>query len=445
MKNLIRSGLFVLCGAVVLLGANALLADSNNKEDQFEQASLVDLYVFGELGGEMLGLINTKTDQLVQVDLMSLDGWPRDTSTQNAAMQHVWATPNGKTLYFTLDAVAPDPAAVVILGVQGIDWDAGTADLVVEDILPLDKPGTPSRFPAVTQTDPSQPIATWTQPSFTQAHGPTFRPHSPFTYFTHMTDNRIRAINRRTNQLLPPQRFGRKSLQTHGVNFNPSGRLALGTGYYYDSHKIDVYQAIRRTGRLRHLRSITLGNKRAYAAFTHYTYWLNNRYALTVSMQFGPTSLTPAGTSIIGPSGWLLDVYRGRAKQIIGTADSPVDPGIYRSASDLVVAGHKLYVAEEDTIDGSYGDDGFVSVFDISDIHHPRFLKRLQPGRELPADFTVAHGLNVTVDERYVYVASYASNYVIKIETETDKVVRVFGPHEGIQSPHGGFIAGQLR
>jgi DNA-binding beta-propeller fold protein YncE len=440
MKNLMLASLISLGVAFVLLGANAQLAQGKGG-----QPELADLYVFGELGGEMLGLINTETDQLVQIDLLSLPGWPQQSPTQDAAMQHVWVTPNGKTLYFTLDAVYPDPSAVVILGVKGIDWDAGKADLVVQKILPLDPPGMASRYPSVTKVMDGPPIATWTQPGYAQAHGPAFQPHSAFTTFTMLTDNRIQCIDRRTNELLEPMTFGDKSQQTHGVNFNPSGSRALGTGYYYDLNEIDVYKANKGKCDLQYVRSIRLGNDEAYAAWTHYTYWLNNKFALTATMQFGPTSLTPWGATIIGPSVWLLDVPKGRAKQIIGTAATAADPGIFLSASDLVVAGHKLYVAEEDTINGTFGEDGSVSVFDISNIKKPMFLKRLRPGDGLPGDFKVAHGLNVTPDERFVYVASYWSNYILKIDTDTDEVVKEFGPIDGINSPHGAFIAGAYR
>ena len=439
MKKFILSGLISLSVAFVLLGTTAQLVEGKRG-----QTELADLYVFGELGGEILGLINTETDQLIQIDLLSLPGWPQQAPTQDAAMQHVWVTPNGKTIYFTLDAIYPDPSAVVILGVEGINWKAGTANLVVQKILPLDPPGMASQYPVVTKVMGGPPIATWTQPGFTQAHGPAFRPHSPFTTFTHWTDNRIRCIDRRTNELLEPMTFGPISQQTHGVNFNPSGNRALGTGYYYDHNEIDVYKAKKGKCDLKYVKSIILGNKKAYAAWTHFTYWLNNKFALTATMQFGPTSLTPWGTTIIGPSVWLLDVRKGRAKQIIGTAATAADPGIYRSASDLVVAGHKLYVAEEDSINGTFGVDGFVSVFDISNIKKPVFLKRLSPGDGLPGDFKVAHGLNVTPDERFVYVASYWSNYILKIDTDTDEVVKEFGP-DRINAPHGGFIAGAFR
>ena len=445
MKNLILSSLISFCVAFALLGANVPLAQGMKGA----QTKLADLYVFGELGGEMLGLINTETDQLVQVDLLSLPGWPQEAPTQDAAMQHVWVTPNGKTIYFTLDAIYPDPSAVIVIDVVDIDWGDGccdgTADLVVQKILELDQPGMESEYPAVTKVPGGIPIATWTQPGFTQAHGPAFQPHSPFTYFTHWTDNRIRGIDRRTNELLPVLEFGDKSQQTHGVNFNQSGKLALGTGYYYDHNEIDVYKVSKGKSDLKYVKSIILGNDEAYAAWTHFTYWLNNNFALTATMQFGPTSLTPWEATIIGPSVWLLNVAKGSAKQIIGTAATALNPGIFLSASDLVVAGHKLYVAEEDSINGTFGLDGSVSVFDISNINKPMFLKRLRPNDGLPDEFKVAHGLNVTPDERFVYVASYWSNYILKIDTETDEVVATFGPEEGINAPHGAFIAGAYR
>ena len=36
--------------------------------------------------------------------------------------------------------------------------------------------------------------------------------------------------------------------------------------------------------------------------------WLNDRYAYMGTMQVGPTSLTPRGSKVLGPSIWLIDV-----------------------------------------------------------------------------------------------------------------------------------------
>lgn len=427
---IITINIFVIAGAI-----------ARPVTPQKKISDLSNLYVWCEMGDVELGFINTRTDQIVQVPLQDLDGWPGSTC------QHVWVSPDGKTVYASVDATPSAPAAVIIADVRQIDWNQGQADLEIIKTLILDPPGSLSSYPYVEQVVPGQPIADWVIRSWTQAHGPTFLPHSPYTYITQWTDRRIRVIDTRTHELAPidPINFGEVSRQTHGVSFNHSGTLGLGTGYFYDHDEIDVYRVNKHTGDLRYLKSIRLGDEFAHAAFTHYTVWLNNRYALTASMQFGPTSLTPLGSTIIGPGVWLLDVVHGTAKQIIGTAASADDAGVFRSPSDLAVANFQLYVAEEDSLDGTFGDDGYISVFDISNIPQPRFIKRFRPGIELPADFYVAHGINATPDGRSVYVASYASNYIIKIDTLTNEVVKVYGPEDGLNMPHGGYIAGNSR
>ncbi|MDH3605092.1 MAG: hypothetical protein OEU26_36310, partial [Candidatus Tectomicrobia bacterium] len=368
-----------------------------------------------------------------------------------------------------------DPAAVVVIKVAGINWAAGSANLAIDKVLVLDPPGTPSILPLVEEVNALQPvrdwgcalrpkrstsqevsqnqepccIASWIQPRFTQGHGPSFLPGTPFMYLTLWTDNRIRVLDSRTNTFAAtdPQSFHEYSDQTHGVNCNASGTYCLGTGYFYDQNEIEVYLADPDTGGLNLVRSIELcegkGNK--CAALTHYTAWLDDRFALTATMQFGPTSLTPPRSKIIGPSVWLLDVYSDRGVQTIGTASGRNAPGIFRSASDLQVVGDKLYVAEEDTLDGSFGDDGYISVFDISNLLQPRFLKRFKPGEELPNDYCISHGMNVTPDGQFLYVTSYACSYIVKIDTTTDEVVKIYGAADGLNGPHGAFIAGQQR
>ncbi len=399
------------------------------------------IYTFVNINSIELGLINTETDELVQISLESLKDYP------GGKPQHSWITPDAKTIYVSVDASPPNAAAVIVINVERVKWSQGQADLTIEKVLILEPPGTPSTYPPVQQVEPKFPIASWTIREFTQAHGPTFLPDSFYTYVTQWTDNRIRVIDRRSNDLLAfePFVFGQKSLQTHGVNFNPSGTLALGTGYFYDNNEIDVYSVNKSTGRLYYEYSIELQGKYGYAAFTHYTLWLNNRYALTAAMQLGPTSFTLPSQEILGQSVWLLDVVSQDAQQIIGPAKKAEARGIFRSPSDLTVAGNKLYVAEEDSLGETFGRDGYVSVFDISNLYRPEFIKRFQPGEELPADFAVAHGISVTPDERNVYVASYASNYIIKIDTLQDQVVKVYNAKDGLDAPHGGFMTGQYR
>jgi len=219
----------------------------------------------------------------------------------------------------------------------------------------------------------------------------------------------------------------------------------LGTGYYYDQTSIDVYYFLPGIAMPIPVYSFDLKNGNQRGAFTHYTVWLDSRYAYTASMQFAKTSLSPAKQKISTPAVWLLDLWTGQSKRVIGTAESADAPGIFRSPSDQVIANGKLYVAEEDTLDDTYGDDGYVSVFDLKNPRKPKFIKRLKPGVDLPEDFTVAHGLTVTPDQRSVFVASYRSSYIIKIDTDTDTVDKVWGPEDGLSAPHGGFVQGSNR
>ena len=320
----------------------------------------------------------------------------------------------------------------VVFEFNSVDWNAGQADVRIKKSLIVDEPGTPSSFPAVESVSRKQPIASWTQPDHTQIHGPRFRPRSPFSYATIWTENRIIAFNSKTNNFVPlsPFSFGTFSQQTHGLAFNARGTLALGTGYYYDQSSIDLYGFIPGVAVPVPLYLFELRHRRKNGAFTHYTVWLNNRYVYTATQQFGKTSSTPWRTKISGPWIWLLDLLRLRATRVVGTARNVHTAGVLRSASDVNIANGKLYVAEEDTLDKTHGQDGFVSIFDTSTPTRPKFVKRLKPGnragKNLPKDFAVAYGLTTTPDQRFVMVPSYASDYTVKIDTVTDRVTKVW-------------------
>ena len=258
----------------------------------------------------------------------------------------------------------------------------------------------------------------------------------------------MRVVNHKLNQLasVDPIVIPGYTEQTHGVNFNKSGTVGLGTGYFFDNSVIDVYKSNRETGALETVGQIMLGNEKKHAAFTHFVYWLDERYALTASMQFDKTSLTPSSTNhIIPPSVWLIDSVAGTAKKILDHTDQVNGKGVFRSASDLAVVNGKLYIAEEDTLDPTFANDGYISVFDLSDREKPRFIKRLKPGFELPAGYTVAHTISPTPDNRFLMVASWVSGYVIKIDTATDTVTKAWGPSDGLVQPPGIYAAGGLR
>ncbi|MCE2572965.1 hypothetical protein [Motilimonas eburnea] len=386
-------------------------------------------------------LINADNDIIIQQRLDSLAGWP------GGRPQHVLISPNAKWLYVTIDASATHAANVVVIKVNDYAWNQGVADLEITKVLQAEPANTVSTYNTPTQTSPEQPIASWTQPAMTQLHGPTILPYSKYVYFTQWSDNKVRVIDTKTQEFasVDPIIIDDVTEQTHGVFFNKSGTLGLSTGYYYDDGDIDLFEVDKKTGALTLKKKIRLGDEHAYAAFTHFNTWIDERYAVTASMQFGPTSNTPEGVGIIPPSIWMIDAWEGKAWPILGTAYYESDAGVLRSASDVTVAAGKLYIAEEDSIDDSYGDDGFISIYDLSDKNNPTLIKRLAPGQGLPADFSVSHGLGVTADQRFIYVSSYASKYILKLDTQTDTIVKVYGAADGLTMPHGGFVSGATR
>lgn len=388
-------------------------------------------------------LFNYETDQLIIVDPVNINGWPEDLP-----LQHTSALPGGDIVYITTDNTADHPSYVFALSVDHIDWDAGTATLSIESQLAADVANTPAELPFVEPVNDNQGVPGWIAGRGTQIHGPTLLPYTDFLYMAEWSSDKIRVIDITTQDFaaIDPIVIPGYTEQTHGVTFNKSGTLGIGTGYYFDNSMLDVYEPNRETGELQVVGQIQLGDEEKHAAFTHYVYWLDERFALTASMQFDKTSLTPNSVKkIIPPSVWLLDTHEGTATRIIKDASNANGHGVFRSPSDLAVANGKLYLAEEDSIDPTFGEDGYISVFDITDRYNPKFIKRLKPGVELPEGYAVAHTISPAPDNRHLIIASWVSGYVLKLDTVTDTVVKVWGPEDGLVQPHGLFAAGADR
>ena len=434
LKGLITSSI-LLCFVVAFVGFKSE-TNVNTRRDE----TIASLLSFVDMHTYALVLSDPTTGTKAKLDLKTLPGWP------GPVPEHTLLLPDGKKVLVTYIASATEPVGIAVIKINAINWKAGTADVQVLKNLETDKAGSRSTFPPVTQTSPDQYINKkveddWSRPIFAQLHGPTLLPHSRFAYFTMWTDDRIVGVDLEADKLLAPQRFGDASNHLHGVYFNDSGTLGLGVGYFYDESNLSVFRPNRQTGALELLGEIRLGTSDHYAAFIHNAFWLDDRFAVAGSMQFGPTSLTPAKASIIGPSIWLVDTRTMKATKVIGTAKSVDDPGVLRSASWITVANNKLFVGEEDSLDASYANDGFVSVFDFSNQEYPRFVKRLRPGRELPADYSVAHSLSRSVDGKSVVVESYTSGYVLRIDTGTLATSEIASPKQGFKMPHGAWIA----
>lgn len=393
-----------------------------------------------------LVLVHSEEDKLVRVPIADIPG------CQPASPQHSLIMPDEETIYLTTDAVPPYRASIIALRLVSVDWDGGTAEVELLQNMPLDVSGTPTDMPTVWQTDDAQPIMPWTRWRNTQTHAPTLLPGLSFLYAAHYTDDRLRGFKIQRDRTLEPRVLYSDrpvTRQTHGVSFNPSGTIGLGVGYDYDIGELRILEVDHHTGALEVTRTIPLGTPGEYGAFVHRAVWLDNRYAYLGAMQVGPTSRTLPGDSLVGPSVWLVDTKQNTAKCVIGPTDSEAGAGMYRPPSDVAVAAGKLYVAEEDSWTpnedmGGYGQTGYISIWDLSDRGRPCFLKRLRPGHELPDDFRNAHTATAMFDEDSVFVSSFVSNHLIRVDTATDKVAKVYTAEDGLDMFHGEFAAGRL-
>ncbi len=428
-----------LCALLLSLVASAACAPS----PATESADSPSFMLGTDMGHPVLYLFHLEDDRMITLDLRDDPRWPGGTPL------HTIVTPDGRKAYLSTIGTQEHPLNVLAMEVGEIDWERSTADIRITEVITVEEPGTPVQMPVPRQTDPSQPVTDLWKPDTQQLHGPTVLPNGRFVYFGHWTDDAIRVIDVAEDRLADPDpiRHGELTSQIHGVFPNPSGTLAFANPYYFDYDFVSLFRIDGNTGELEPAGKIRLAvdeEAGVYAAWTHFVDWLDDRYAVTGSQQVGPTSRTPAGQSVFGPSVWLLDAQEGTARLLIEPTDRVDGPGIYKPVSDLMVANGKLYVAEEDTADESI-DESYMSIFDFADPQAPRFLTRLRPGVELPEGWDVSHEFYRTVDGRYLYAQSWSSGHLVKIDPRTDQVVAVWSKEDGFHMPHGNFIPGNLR
>ena len=397
-------------------------------------------------------IFNYENDELITISQDEIHGWPG-----SLPLQHTAINAKGDRMWISTDATVNDPPRVFMLGVSNVNWNNNTARLRVLSNIAVGGVGEPSTLPAVESVSgSSQEVALWIQPSMAQVHGNTFLPFSEFMYMTEYTGDKVHVFKNLKNRmkLVDTIQIPGWTDQTHGIMFNTGGSVGLGTGYFYDNHIIDVYKPNRKTGELTTvgqipLEIITESGEKWVAPMTHLIDWIDTRYAVVATMQHDRTSLTPNDVDgFIGPSVWLIDSVDLTATKIIDQAMNVGGAGVFRSASDVAVVNGKLYIAEEDSVrqvDVSDARDGYVSVFDLTDLLNPVFLKRLAPGTDFPQGFDIAHTFSKTPDGRFIMLGSWHSGYVIKIDTYDDTVSHVWGAEDGLVMPHGLMNSGSLR
>jgi hypothetical protein len=457
------------------VGNQTLVSATNESQDLNQTASKPETVnqtfsINTDMMRPVLYLIDPKSDKIITVDLSKNPKYP------NGSMPlHTMITPSGDKAFLSTMSSDTAPATILALKIGNIDWNAGNAEVSITNVINISDPGTIPKIPDIRNhtTNDTQPIIKkmWF-PNNVQIHGPTLHPGERYAYFTQWTDNMIRVLDVNNGSLASsdPIQIGNATEWLHGVFFNPAGNKALSPHYFFEGNHLHLFDVNNETGELTNPVEIGLGNETAYAAFPHFVTWINNTHAITSTQQLGPTSATPNSTKVIGPSVWLIDTETAKqgngsdssssgslsqsptkapeaaATMIIPFTNSTQGNGIFKPASDTTIVGTKLYVAEEDSMDKNIDKQGQVSIWDITNMQSPQLIKRLSPGHGLPENFQLGHTIYATPDGKLVYVEDWNSGQLVKIDTSSDKVIKLFDKNSsGFIMPHGGFITGQYR
>jgi hypothetical protein len=203
--------------------------------------------------------------------------------------------------------------------------------------------------------------------------------------------------------------------------------------YWFDRYKVALWNMDPQTGELTFRDSIALSDGDLRGSYQHTIRWLDGDSFLV--------SVTQERTQGDGKSEqgvWYVNVPKRMVKSILRAKD------LMEGVSDLFVSNKRLFVAEGNVAQvlAKEAAPGHVSVWDISNPLVPLFLKRFSAGDPLPSDFSNAHNLGGTSDGKFVYVESFSSNYMIKIDVEKLSVVRTYGKLEGMDVPHGIYLQG---
>ena len=345
--------------------------------------------------GRALLILNVDSDELYNFPFTTIAGGPVYGQSQHTAI-----APDKRTVYVTMGGDDTLPLRLLIID---LDWLGGILTPTVTDTLEL--------IPAGGTTQ--------------QAHGLAFTSDGLFLTFSEFQNQCLRVLDTQTKQLVGLA-VHPSLIMPHGLYPNPNATLAVSTQYSFEQNEVSIWNMYS-TGVIDFDKTVTLADLLVLGAYTHTVVWLDNTRFYTDC-----TQETTQGSGNFQRSVWLIDAVAGTATAVL---DNTV---LLEGVSDLAIANGKLYVAEGNV---ETGDPGNLSIWSIADPLNPVFVKQLSAGSGFPSDFlSDTHGLFATADEKFVFVSAFRSNHLIKVNTLTDNVVRVYDGSDGLSLPHGMFI-----
>ena len=366
-------------------------------------------------------LINPDTKEVWNFPLTDIEGGPVLGQGMHTAI-----APDKKSFYVTMSGNESLPLR---LEKFDIDWNEGQPSLSLaseEELIPAD----------------TETVFGWgsDEPKKIQeAHGLNIDPTQKYLMWSNLNSHSVQVFDLVGNKLLTEPITDNTVYTPHGLFANPSGTLAVTPNYAYGNQTATVWDL--KDGIPSFRKTVQLSSSDVQGAWPHMAEWIDNEHFLLPSGH--ETTDKPANTYEAGL--WLCDVSEDNCYNLIRatTEDNP-EAGVIKGVSDLVWRqtddGIRVYVGEGNFLQQDESGNpvnGYISVWDFDpDEDKPaQFVKRLSPGDGLPVAYRDTHGM--CRQDNHAYTMSFASNYLIEMDLDSDTVSHVYDRNDGLIVPHG--------
>ena len=368
-----------------------------------------------------LFLVNPDTEEVWNFPLTDIPGGPVLGQGMHTAI-----APDKKSFYVTMGGNESLPLRLVTFD---LDWNKGQPALSVaseEELVPAD----------------TETVFGWgsDEPSKIQeAHGLNIDPSQKYLMWSNLNSHSVEVLNIADNKLGKP--ISDDTVYTpHGLFANPSGTLAVTPNYAYGNQTATVWDL--RDGEPSFRQTVKMSDSGIEGAWPHMAEWIDDdRFLLPSGHE---TIDNPADNYEAGL--WLCDVSQENCRNLIGETNlkHPQD-GVIKGVSDLVWKktddGIRVYVGEGNFLQKDAGGNpvkGYISIwdFDPNSDEPAQFVKRFSPGfNGLPVAYRDTHGMCRQGDR--AYTMSFASNYLIELDLDSNTISNVYDRDDGLILPHG--------
>ncbi|OQW49150.1 MAG: hypothetical protein A4S09_03545 [Proteobacteria bacterium SG_bin7] len=362
---------------------------------------------------------------------------------------HTVLHPNKKVAYVTMSGNTTLPLRLLIID---LNWKNGVPKATLAQSVQI----LPAKTKDVSDAYCCRKKEMMGDPYTQEGHGPQITDDGKYLVFSVLTSNQLRVFDTESKKLVGTPISGSGLKGPHGFYPNPSATKAATTQYEMNGDKVFILDFDKATGKasIKHVVKLVSNTKgkKVRGAYTHTIRWLDDTHFFVNAGQ-DPDQGTP---NAFEASVWMVDLSGNKPKALLAVGKSKSahgEDGVQEGVSDNAIANGKLYNAEGNFrkfLDGKLVP-GSISVFKIdkNDPSKLSYVTRIKPRkieekacdknevcRNLPPDYSNAHELIRTPDEKFVFVTSFSSNYLLKIDTSNDSVAQVWF----MKAPHGFYI-----